>query len=137
METVLVVEDNEEIAALLKFKLSRSGFDVVHAENGKVGLEAARANRPDIIVLDILMPVMNGLEALKHLKSDPRLMSIPVIILTALGNEKEIVDGFELGADDYVTKPFGGEEFLARVKAVLGRHKLSGGYPVPRSTIPG
>lgn len=125
MERVLVVEDNEEIAALLDFKLKHSGYEVSNAENGKLGLESVRANPPDLIILDVMMPVMNGLEMLKVLKSDEDLRWIPVIILTALSNEWEIVEGLELGADDYITKPFKAQEFAARVRAVLTRCKIS------------
>jgi DNA-binding response OmpR family regulator len=125
MERVLVVEDNEEIAALLNFKLKHSGYEVSYAENGKLGLEAVSTNPPDLIILDVMMPVMNGLEMLKALKSDENLKSIPVIILTALANEWEIVEGLELGADDYITKPFKSQEFAARVHAVLSRCKMS------------
>ncbi|MGO9482898.1 MAG: response regulator transcription factor [Candidatus Kryptoniota bacterium] len=125
METVLVVDDNPEIAALLKFKLTHSGYAVALAENGELGLQAARTSPPDLIVLDVMMPVMNGLEALKILKTDVDLKSIPVIILTALSNESEIVKGLELGADDYIAKPFKVQEFVARIHAVLARCKMT------------
>ncbi len=125
METVLVAEDNVGIAGLLKFKLTHSGYEVLLAENGKLALEVAKSNRPDLIILDVMMPVMNGLEALTILKSDVDLKSIPVIILTALSNDSEIVRGLELGADDYITKPFKMQEFVARVHALLSRCKIS------------
>ncbi len=123
MATVLVVEDQEEIAALIKFKLKNSGYDVVHAENGKLGLEAARSSPPDLILLDIMMPVMNGVEMLKELKADPNLKSIPVIMLTAQSSEPAVIGGFKLGADDFVTKPFKTQELVARIGAVLSRYK--------------
>ena len=123
MATVLVVEDQEEIAALIKFKLTSSGYDVIYAENGREGLESARANTPDLILLDVMMPVMNGVEMLKILKADPDLKSIPVIMLTAQSSEPAVVGGFKLGADDYITKPFKTQEFVARVGAVLSRYK--------------
>ncbi len=125
MSTILVVEDQEEIAALLRFKLKNSGYEVVLAENGKLGLETARSNPPDLIILDVMMPVMNGLETLKELKGDPILKSVPVIMMTAQSTEPEIVRGLELGADDYITKPFRPQEFVARVKAVLSRYKTN------------
>lgn len=125
MSTILVVEDQEEIAALLRFKLKNSGYEVVLAENGKLGLETARNNPPDLIILDVMMPVMNGLETLKELKGDPILKSVPVIMMTAQSTEPEIVRGLELGADDYITKPFRPQEFVARVKAVLSRYKTN------------
>jgi len=121
MSTILVVEDQEEIASLLRFKLKNSGYDVALAENGKMALEMARTNPPDLIILDVMMPVMNGVEALKNLKSDENLKSIPVIMLTAQSSETSVVNGFELGADDYITKPFRTQEFIARVNAVLLR----------------
>ncbi len=123
METVLIVEDDEDIAALLEFKLRNSGYKVVVAENGKLGLDAARIDPPDLIILDVMMPVMNGLEALQILKSDVELSSIPVIVLTAQSKESEIVKCLELGADDYITKPFRTQEFATRVQAVLRRCK--------------
>ena len=123
MERVLVVEDQEEIASLLKFKLKSSGYDVILAENGKIALEMAQVTPPDLMILDIMMPVMDGVETMKILKSDEKLKSIPVIMLTAQNTEASVVTGFELGADDYITKPFRTQEFIARVKAVLARHK--------------
>jgi len=125
MASVLVVEDQEEIAALLKFKLKQEGHDVIFAENGREGLEAARHNAPDLILLDVMMPVMNGVEMLKALKEDPGLCSIPVIMLTAQSSEPAVVEGFRLGAEDYITKPFRTQEFAARVEAVLSRYRKS------------
>ena len=133
MEKILVVEDNEQITALLDFKLRHSGFEVALAENGKLGLDAARRNPPDLIIADVMMPVMDGLEMLTALKNDPDLQYIPVIVLTALSNEWEIVKGLELGADDYITKPFKVQEFIARVHAVLARCKLSNNREVVKS----
>lgn len=121
MTTVLVVDDEEGNAALVNFKLKRAGFKVIEAGNGKLGIELARGTRPDLIVLDVMMPDMNGLETLSILKADCELRSIPVILLTAVGTEKDILRGFELGADDYITKPFNTNVFLARVKALLSR----------------
>jgi len=123
MPTVLVVEDQEEIAALINFKLKNSGYNVILAENGKMGLESARINSPDLIILDVMMPVMNGVQTLTALKSDKNLKSIPVIMLTAQSAESAVVEGFHLGADDYITKPFRTKEFVARIGAVLSRYK--------------
>ncbi len=123
MANILVVEDQEEIAALIKFKLKSVGHEVVHAENGKIGFEMAQANIPDLILLDVMMPVMNGLDTLKALKGDDRLKSIPVIMLSAKAGESAIVEGFKLGVEDYITKPFRSQEFIARIDAVLSRHK--------------
>ncbi|MCL4509865.1 MAG: response regulator [Bacteroidetes bacterium] len=123
MATVLVVEDTKEIAALVRFKLLSAGYNVIVAEDGKKGLETAKSLLPDLIILDVMMPVMNGLETLMNLKSDQACRTIPVIMLTAQSTEQEIIRGLELGADDYVTKPFSPQELLVRVKTVLARRQ--------------
>jgi two-component system alkaline phosphatase synthesis response regulator PhoP len=123
MTSILVIEDTKEIAALIKFRLKSSGYDVVAAENGKLGLEIVQKTKPDLVILDVMMPVMNGLETLMALKSDYSTRSIPVILLTAQSTEQEIIRGLELGADDYITKPFSPQELVTRVKTVLARHK--------------
>ncbi|MFZ1082353.1 MAG: response regulator [Candidatus Kryptoniota bacterium] len=125
MAIVLIAEDQDEIQALLEFKLKNSGYDVVLAENGKKCIEVAQSNPPDLIVLDMMMPVMNGLDTLANLKKDPKLQAIPVIIVSAKSTEQDIVKALELGADDYVTKPFSPQVFIARVKAVLRRCQRS------------
>jgi two-component system alkaline phosphatase synthesis response regulator PhoP len=117
-KTVLVVDDEERLVALLKAYLTQEGFRVVTAENGRVGLIQARHEKPDIIILDIMMPEMDGYEFLR-LNSKER--DIPVILLTAKLEESEKVLGLELGADDYVTKPFSPRELTARIRAVLRR----------------
>jgi DNA-binding response OmpR family regulator len=117
-KTVLVVDDEERLVALLKAYLTQEGFRVVTAENGRVGLIQARHENPDIIILDIMMPEMDGYEFLR-LNSKER--DTPVILLTAKLEESEKVLGLELGADDYVTKPFSPRELTARVRAVLRR----------------
>ncbi len=126
MPTILVVEDTKEIAALVKFRLRSSGYEVLVAEDGQAGLEIAQKTKPDMIILDIMMPVMNGMEALMCLKSDYATRSIPVILLTAQSTEQDVVRGLELGADDYVTKPFSPQELVMRVKTVLARRKKPG-----------
>ena len=117
-KTVLVVDDEERLVALLKAYLTQEGFRVVTAENGRVGLIQARHEKPDIIILDIMMPEMDGYEFLR-LNSKER--DTPVILLTAKLEESEKILGLELGADDYVTKPFSPRELTARVRAVLRR----------------
>ncbi len=117
-KTVLVVDDEERLVALLKAYLTQEGFRVVTAENGRVGLIQARHEKPDIIILDIMMPEMDGYEFLR-LNSKER--DTPVILLTAKLEESEKVLGLELGADDYVTKPFSPRELTARIRAVLRR----------------
>ncbi|HQT92074.1 MAG TPA: response regulator [Candidatus Kryptobacter bacterium] len=121
MQKILVVEDTKEIASLVKFKLLSAGFEVKVAGDGQEGLALAKEFMPDLIIMDVMMPVMNGLETLMNLKSDFKCRSIPVILLTAQSTEEEVVRGLELGADDYVTKPFSPQELLVRVKILLAR----------------
>ena len=124
-EKILVVDDEEDILELLRFNLSRDGYRVVCASSGEQGLKLARSEMPDLIVLDLMLPGVDGLEVTRHLKDDPKTKAIPVTMLTAKGEESDIVTGLELGADDYITKPFSPRVLLARVKAVLrGRSQL-------------
>jgi DNA-binding response OmpR family regulator len=116
---VLLVEDNPDLAFGLRTSLEVEGYDVLHAETGRDGLELARAESPDLIVLDLMLPEMSGSEVLRRLRREGREM--PVLILTARGEEADKVQGFRLGADDYVVKPVGVLEFLARVEALLRR----------------
>ncbi len=125
MATVLVIEDEEGSAQLIRFKLKSSGLEVIIAEDGKAGVDEARKNKPDLIVLDVMMPVMNGLDVLAQLRADPEFKSTPIILLTAQSTEKEMIRGFELGAADYITKPFNTNVFVARVKALLSRYQKS------------
>lgn len=121
MATVLIVEDQDEIQALLKFKLRSSGYNVILADNGKKAIEVAQSKMPDLIVLDMMMPVMDGIETLLKLKEDARLKPIPVIIVSAKSTEQDIVRALESGADDYITKPFSPQVFISKVKVVLAR----------------
>ena len=122
-KTILVVEDESPIQELLQFNLERNGYRVCSAFSGEEGVKKAKAEHPDLVLLDILLPGTDGLEVCKQLKADQRLRSIPIIMLSALGEEADIVAGLELGADDYVTKPFSPRVLLARVKAALRRTK--------------
>jgi DNA-binding response OmpR family regulator len=115
---ILVVEDESTLVATLRYNLEREGYHVVAAEDGESGLDAARANRPDLIVLDLMLPGLDGLEVCRILR---RETSAPILMLTAKGEEVDKVVGLELGADDYVTKPFSMRELLARVRALLRR----------------
>lgn len=121
MDTILIIEDEKELAELVAFNLEREGYRAVIALDGVSGLEAARRNHPDLILLDLMLPGMQGTELCKLLKHDEKTASIPVIMLTAKGEEIDRVVGFEVGADDYVVKPFSTRELLLRVKAVLRR----------------
>ena len=119
MRRVLLVEDNPDLAFGLRTSLEIEGYEVLHAENGREGLATASADVPDLIVLDLMLPEMSGYEVLRQLRRERREM--PVLILTAKGEEADKVQGFRLGADDYVVKPVGVLEFLARVEALLRR----------------
>ena len=120
-ETILVVDDEEDILELLDYNLSRHGYDVSRAASGEAALAAVRADAPHLVILDLMLPGMDGLEVCRILKKDERTAGVPVLMLTARGEEADIVTGLELGADDYVTKPFSPRVLLARVKAVLRR----------------
>ena len=121
MTKVLVVEDNANLAFGLTRSLESEGYDVEAAEDGIRGLEMARSGNPDLVVLDLMLPGMDGYSILKKLRSEGK--DVPVLILTARGEEADKVFGFRLGADDYVTKPFSLSELLARVNAILRRAK--------------
>jgi DNA-binding response OmpR family regulator len=121
VEKVLVVDDEPDAVELVKFNLKGAGFDVVTAADGEEALTKARTVLPDVIVLDLMIPEVDGLEVCKILRRDPRTVGIPIIMLTAKAAEIDRVLGLELGADDYVTKPFSPRELVARVKAVLRR----------------
>lgn len=120
-EKILVVDDEEDILELVRFNLSKEGYRVICAATGEKAVEMARAELPDLMVLDLMLPGMDGLEAAKFLKNNPETQNIPIVMLTAKGEESDVVTGLELGADDYVVKPFSPRILLARVKAVLRR----------------
>ncbi len=120
-ETILIVEDDASIAKGLKQNLSFEGYSVFVAPDGERGLELSLDKAPDLILLDVMMPKMNGFEVLRELRR--REVDVPVIMLTAKGEEMDKVRGLDLGADDYVTKPFGLQELLARIQAVLRRKR--------------
>jgi two-component system phosphate regulon response regulator PhoB len=124
-ELILIVEDDTDIQELLEYNLSRTGYRVECAETGEDGLIAARQHEPDLVVLDLMLPGLSGIEVCRRLKTDPSTAELPIIILTAKGEEEDIVVGFEAGADDYVTKPFSPRVFMARVEAVLRRRRGS------------
>jgi DNA-binding response OmpR family regulator len=124
MSRILLVEDNRDYAQTLMSNLVREGYDVVVANDGSVGLDQARAVRPDLIVLDLMLPSMNGYTVLQRLRDEGN--ECPVLIMTARGTEEDKLRGFGLGADDYIVKPCGLREILARVRALL---KRGGGAP--------
>ena len=116
--TVLVIDDDPVIVKLLRVNFELEGFNVISAADGREGVEMARAERPDVVVSDIMMPVMNGLELVSTLKSDPDTADLPVLLLSAKAQMADVQRGFELGADDYVTKPFDPIELIDKVTAL-------------------
>lgn len=125
MLLIYIIEDDEDINELLTYNFRKEGFDVRSFPNGKLAFEHLKEERPDVVVLDLMMPEIDGLEFCKLVRSDKEFENIPLIMLTAKSTEIDKIVGLELGADDYVTKPFSFRELLARVKAVLRRSKLS------------
>ena len=119
LATVLVVDDDPVIQRLLKVNFEMEGYDVLVAKDGVDGLEMARAEHPDIVVLDIMMPRMSGLDVVKALKADPDTASIPVMLLSAKAQEADLRAGDDSGADDYLTKPFDPLQLLPRVEQLL------------------
>jgi two-component system alkaline phosphatase synthesis response regulator PhoP len=118
---ILVVEDETDIADLIRFNLEQDGFTVVTAADGEQGLEAVRQHRPSLLILDLMLPAVPGLEVCRRLRRDAATARLPIVILTAKAAEVDRVLGLEMGADDYVTKPFSPRELVARVRAVLRR----------------
>lgn len=119
--TILVIDDEPDIIELVRYNVEREGFGVIAATDGREGLRIAKQHRPDLIILDVMMPGMDGLEVCRELRKDADTERTPVIMLTARAAESDRVVGLELGADDYITKPFPPREMVARVKAVLRR----------------
>ena len=120
-ERILVVEDEEDILELVRYNLVKEGYQVTGALTGEDALKKARAEVFDLIVLDLMLPGIDGLDVAKKLKSDQKTGNLPILMLTAKGEEADIVTGLELGADDYVTKPFSPRVLIARVRAILRR----------------
>ena len=120
-EHILVVEDDEDILELVEYNLAKNGYSVSRVMSGEDGLRAARHKAPDLILLDIMLPGLDGLEVCKLLRTDTHTQHIPIVMLTARGEESDIVSGLELGADDYITKPFSPKVMIAKLRAVLRR----------------
>ncbi|HOX24459.1 MAG TPA: response regulator transcription factor [Candidatus Krumholzibacteria bacterium] len=120
-ELILVVEDEEDIQELVEYTLLRAGYRVDVTDRGEEALELMRENAPALMVLDLMLPGLGGLEVCRRVKRDERLSGLPVIILTARGEEEDIIAGFAAGADDYITKPFSPQVLAARVAAMLRR----------------
>jgi two-component system alkaline phosphatase synthesis response regulator PhoP/two-component system response regulator VicR len=115
---VLVCDDERHIVRLIQVNLEREGYNVVTAYDGKDGLEKVKAEKPDLMVLDVMMPYMDGFEVLKNLRRDPATESLPVIMLTAKAQDKDVFEGYHYGADMYLTKPFNPRELIAFVKRI-------------------
>jgi len=118
---VVIVEDEKDLAELLAFNLQKEGWQTMVALDGKSGLELVTAERPDLVILDLMLPELTGIEVCKQLRRQERTAAIPVIMVTAKGEEIDRVVGFEVGADDYLVKPFSTRELLLRIKAILRR----------------
>jgi len=121
MRRILVIEDDKDIVELVRYNLEKEGFQVSACADGSTGLAQVRKSPPDLLVLDLMLPKLPGIEICKEIRKDVSLNRLPILILTAKGEEADRVVGLELGADDYVTKPFSPRELVARVKALLRR----------------
>lgn len=123
--TVLIIEDESDVADLLRHRLTKAKFRVLLADNGTTGLQMAQENRPQVIILDLMLPGLSGLEICRILKSSPDTSKLGILVLTAKGNTDARIKGLELGADDYVSKPFSPKEIVLRVQALLRRTEIS------------
>ena len=129
MPKVIIIEDDPDIAGLVEHYLSADGFRVHIAANGAEGLKQVKASPPDLLVLDLMLPGLDGLDICKALRAAPATAALPILVLTAKGEESDKVIGLELGADDYLTKPFSPKELVARVKSLLRRRTRQEGAP--------
>jgi two-component system phosphate regulon response regulator PhoB len=116
---ILVVDDEQDLVSLLDYNLQQAGFTTTIARNGEAALASARKKRPDLVVLDLMLPDISGTEVCRQMKADDKLRGVPILMLTAKADEVDRIVGFELGADDYVTKPFSVRELILRVRAIL------------------
>lgn len=116
---VILAEDDRTIARLIIFKLEKEGFKVIHFLNGESVVDSVSKILPDIVILDVMMPIQDGISILKEIKASPKTKHIPVVILSAKGQEKDIIKGMEIGASDYISKPFSPSELIVRIKRIL------------------
>ena len=123
MKNILIIEDEEDILELIQYNLENAGYAVTGETHGRKGLVAVQTNPPNIIILDIMLPGLNGLEICRRLKSDSSTSAIPIIMVSARGEESDIIKGLDLGADDYITKPFSPRILVARVNALFRRNR--------------
>jgi len=122
-ETILIVDDEEDIIELIKYNLKNEGYSILTAMTGEEAIKIAKASQPDLIVLDLMLPGIDGLEVTKYLKNNEKTRDLPIVMLTAKGEESDIVTGLELGANDYIAKPFSPKVLVARIRAILRRRK--------------
>ncbi len=137
-QRILIVDDNETNRDILEARLTAHGYEVLHAGDGEEALAAAKAHRPDLILLDVMMPKLDGFEVCRRLKSDPAMSFVPIILVTAKAESKDVVDGLDAGADEYLTKPIDQKALVARVKALLrlkAQHEASRERAAPK--VPG
>jgi len=132
---IVVIEDEPDIMEIVSYNLKREGYSVVGVDRGDEGLNVIRNQSPNLVILDLMLPGLDGLSICQQMKSDPIVRDIPIIIISAKGEESDIVIGLELGADDYLAKPFSPRELLARVKAVLRRGPVADGQGRERIVI--
>jgi two-component system alkaline phosphatase synthesis response regulator PhoP len=128
-QLIVVIEDEEDIRELIRYNLDKEGYRVLAANSGEKGLEVVMNSMPDLIVLDLMLPGIDGLQVCRQLKADPKTKNIPVVMVTARGEEPDVVSGLELGAEDYVSKPFSPKVLVARVKTVLRRSQAGEADP--------
>jgi len=121
MSKILIVDDEQDIVELLSYNLQKEGFSIVKAYDGEAALVLVRSEKPDLMILDLMLPKMNGLDVCKAIRRNPETVNLPIIMLTAKGDEIDKIIGLEVGADDYITKPFSIKELIARVRAILRR----------------
>lgn len=126
-QTILVVDDEQDLLDLIEYNLKKEGYNVLKAENGQEGIAVAKEHKPNLVLLDIMMPKMDGIEACEKMRSDEELKHIPIIFLTARSDEKTEVEGLDKGADDFITKPISTTKLLSRINAVLRRFDDSEG----------
>ena len=131
---ILVVDDEEDIRELVEYNLVREGYSVECAASGEDALNMVRKHMPDLIILDLMLPGIDGLTVSRELKKNPKTDAIPIVMLTAKGEETDIIVGLELGADDYITKPFSPKVLIARIKAVLRRKEVPSQESKPEGT---
>ena len=127
MARILIAEDERDIRELIAFTLKFAGHEVIATSNGEEALQAALSEKPDLVLLDVRMPRMSGYQACEKIKADPETRQIPVVFLSAKGQESEVKTGMDAGADEYILKPFSPDQLTARIKSILANHRARGG----------